>query len=40
MKILISEHQYKSLVNESKNLQEVLADDIPDYMKDIIQKRY
>ena len=40
MKILISEHQYKSLVKESKNLQEVLADDIPDYMKDIIQKRY
>ena len=40
MKILISEHQYKSLIKKSKNLQEVLADDIPDYMKDIIQKRY
>ena len=40
MRILISEHQYKSLIDESKNLQEVLADDIPDYMKDIIQKRY
>jgi hypothetical protein len=40
MKILISEHQYKSLIGKSKNLQEVLADDIPDYMKNIIQKRY
>ncbi len=40
MKILISEHQYKSLIEKSKNLQEVLADDIPDYMKDIIKKRY
>ena len=40
MKILISEHQYKLLIEKSKNLQEVLADDIPNYMKDIIQKRY
>jgi len=33
MRIQLTNSQYR-------NLQEALGDDIPDYMKDIVQKRY